>query len=102
MLNINDKVYLHIGQLDRSINNSNFNKSRLCKILDIKQARAANGEQVGIYTLQAIHDKDRVYTVMSNDKLWKMSSVNDLKDVIKESKYDTKTIAEIIDLIDNS
>ena len=46
MLNIGDKVYLHIGELENSINKVNFNKTRLCKITDIKPARIESGEEV--------------------------------------------------------
>ncbi len=102
MLNINDKVYLHIGDLGKSIDKSNFNKTRLCRIIDIKKAGTMAGEEVGVYTLKAIYDNDKTYTVMSNDNLWKMSSVDNLVDVIKKSKYDANIIAEIIDIIYNS
>ena len=98
MLNIGDKVYLHIGELENSINKVNFNKTRLCKIIDIKPARIESGEEVGIYTLQALFNEEE-YNVMSNDNLWKMSSVEDLVEAIKKSKYDEDTIAAIIELI---
>lgn len=102
MLNINDKVYLHIGDLGKSIDKSNFNKTRLCKIVEIKKAGTVAGEQVGVYTLRAIHDNNKIYTVMSNDNLWKMSSVDNLVDAVKKSKYNADTIAAIIELIYNS
>ena len=102
MLNINDKVYLHIGELGKSIDKSNFNKTRLCRIVDIKKAGTMAGEEVGVYTLKAIYDNDKLYTVMSNDNLWKMSSVDSLVEAIKQSKYKPEVIADIIDLIYNS
>ena len=39
---------------------------------------------------------------MSNDNLWKMSSVEDLVEAIKKSKYDEDTIAAIIELVYNA
>ena len=102
MLNINDKVYLHIGELGKSIDKSNFNKTRLCRIVDIKKAGTMAGEEVGVYTLKAIYDNDKLYTVMSNDNLWKMISVDSLVEAIKQSKYKPEVIADIIDLIYNS
>ena len=101
MLNIGDKVYLHIGELENSINKVNFNKTRLCRITDIKPARIESGEEVGIYTLQALFNEEE-YNVMSNDNLWKMSSVEDLVEAIKKSKYDEDTIAAIIELVYNA
>ena len=102
MLNKNDKVYLHIGDLKKSIDKSNFNKTRLCKIVDIKKTKHISGEMIGIYTLKAIYDNDREYTVMSNDKLWKISSMDSLIEAVKQSKYNPDTINAIIDLINNS
>ena len=101
MLTINDKVYLHIGDLSSSIAKVGFNKTRLCKIIDIKKGSTASNEEVGIYTLQAIYD-DKTYYVMSNDKLWHMSDVSHLVETIKASAYDTDTIAKIIEVIFNS
>ena len=102
MLNINDKIYLHIGELKTSINKSNFNKARLCRIIKIEEAKSTKGEIVGVYTLEAIYDNGRHYTVMSNDTLWKMSSVDDLVEAIKQSKYKPEVIADIIEVIYNS
>ncbi len=98
MLNINDKVYLHIGQLENSIDKANFNKSRLCKIIDIKPVRTESNKELGIYTLQALFE-DNTYSVMSDDNLWQISPVEDLVEVIKRSKYDDETKASIIELI---
>ena len=102
MLNINDKVYLHIGDLKKSIDKSNFNKARLCRIISIKEAGIIAGEHVGVYTLKSIHDNNKMYTVMSNDNLWRISSVDELVEVIKQSKYKPEVIADIRDIIYNS
>lgn len=98
MLTINDKVYLHIGELKSSIDKVGFNKTRLCKIIDIQAGKDTANNEVGVYTLQAIHDS-MTYSVVSNDKLWKMSGVEELVEIIKQSNYDHDTIAAIIDLI---
>lgn len=98
MLTINDKVYLHIGDLKESINKIGFNKTRLCKVIDMQTGKDTNNKPVGVYTLQAIHDT-MIYNVVSNDKLWKMSGVEELEEAIKQSNYDDDTIAAIINTI---
>lgn len=101
MLNINDKVYLHIGDLKKSIDKLGFNKTRLCKIIDIKPARTEAGEEIGVYVLKALFS-DKTYKVMSNDNLWCMTSADKLTTIIKQSKYDEETITTIIELIYNA
>ena len=99
MLNIGDKIYLHIGELDRSIEKANFNQSRLCKIVDIVPARTEKNEEVGIYKLESIFTKNE-YSVMSNDNLWRMSEVDKLVEVIKASpSLDDNTKEKIIEKI---
>ena len=99
MLNIGDKVYLHIGELENSINKVNFNKTRLCKITDIKPAHIESGEEVGVYTLQALFNEEE-YNVMSNDNLWRMSEVDKLIEVIKaSSSLDDSTKEKILEKI---
>ena len=48
MLKIDDKVYLHIKDLETSINRMGFNIDRLCKIKDISTAKDSNNNEVGI------------------------------------------------------
>ena len=99
MLNIGDKIYLHIGELDRSIEKANFNQSRLCKIVDIIPARTEKNEEVGIYKLESIFTKNE-YSVMSNDNLWRMSEVDKLIEVIKaSSSLDDSTKEKILEKI---
>ena len=99
MLNIGDKIYLHIGELDRSIEKANFNQSRLCKIVDIVPARTEKNEEVGIYKLESIFTKNE-YSVMSNDNLWRMSEVDKLIEVIKaSSSLDDSTKEKILEKI---
>ena len=99
MLNIGDKIYLHIGELDRSIEKANFNQSRLCKIVDIVPARTEKNEEVGIYKLESIFTKNK-YSVMSNDNLWRMSEVDKLIEVIKaSSSLDDSTKEKILEKI---
>ena len=99
MLNIGDKIYLHIGELDKSIEKANFNQSRLCKIVDIIPARTEKNEEVGIYKLESIFTKNE-YSVMSNDNLWRMSEVNKLIEVIKASpSLDDNTKEKILEKI---
>ena len=99
MLNIGDKIYLHIGELDRSIEKANFNQSRLCKIVDIVPARTEKNEEVGIYKLESIFTKNE-YSVMSNDNLWRMSEVDKLIEVIKASpSLDDDTKEKILEKI---
>ena len=99
MLNIGDKIYLHIGELDRSIEKANFNQSRLCKIVDIVPARTEKNEEVGIYKLESIFNKNE-YSVMSNDRMWRISEANKLMEVIKASpSLDDRTKEEILEKI---
>ena len=99
MLNIGDKIYLHIGELDKSIEKANFNQSRLCKIVDIIPARIEKNEEVGIYKLESIFTKNE-YSVMSNDNLWRMSEVDKLIEVIKASpSLDDDTKEKILEKI---
>ena len=99
MLNIGDKIYLHIGELDKSIEKANFNQSRLCKIVDIIPARTEKNEEVGIYKLKSIFT-DNEYSVMSNDNLWRMSEVDKLVEVVKASpSLDDNTKEKIIEKI---
>ena len=99
MLNIGDKIYLHIGELDKSIEKANFNQSRLCKIVDIIPARTEKNEEVGIYKLESIFTKNK-YSVMSNDNLWRMSEVDKLIEVIKASpSLDDSTKEKILEKI---
>ena len=99
MLNIGDKIYLHIGELDKSIEKANFNQSRLCKIVDIIPARTEKNEEVGIYKLESIFTKNE-YSVMSNDNLWRMSEVDKLIEVIKaSSSLDDSTKEKILEKI---
>ena len=99
MLNIGDKIYLHIGELDRSIEKANGNQSRLCKIVDIVPARTEKNEEVGIYKLESIFTKNE-YSVMSNDNLWRMSEVDKLIEVIKASpSLDDSTKEKILEKI---
>ena len=99
MLNIGDKIYLHIGELDKSIEKANFNQSRLCKIVDIVPARTEKNEEVGIYKLESIFTKNE-YSVMSNDNLWRMSEVDKLIEVIKaSSSLDDSTKEKILEKI---
>ena len=99
MLNIGDKIYLHIGELDKSIEKANFNQSRLCKIVDIIPARTEKNEEVGIYKLESIFTKNE-YSVMSNDNLWRMSEVDKLIEVIKaSSSLDDNTKEKILEKI---
>ena len=99
MLNIGDKIYLHIGELDRSIEKANFNQSRLCKIVDIVPARTEKNEEVGIYKLESIFTKNE-YSVMSNDRMWRISEADKLMEVIKASpSLDDRTKEEILEKI---
>ena len=99
MLNIGDKIYLHIGELDKSIEKANFNQSRLCKIVDIIPARTEKNEEVGIYTLESRFTKNK-YSVMSSDNLWRMSEVDKLIEVIKASpSLDDSTKEKILEKI---
>lgn len=99
MLKINDKVYLHIKDLETSINRMGFNIDRLCKIKDISTAKDSNNNEVGIYTLKCV-DSDKEYRVMTNDRMWKMTDANQLIDIIKASvSLDEQTKEQIIEKI---
>ena len=99
MLTIDDKVYLHIKDLETSINRMGFNIDRLCKIKDISTAKDSNNNEVGIYTLKCV-DSDKEYRVMTNDRMWKMTDANQLIDIIKASvSLDEQTKEQIIEKI---
>ena len=99
MLKIDDKVYLHIKDLETSINRMGFNIDRLCKIKDISTAKGSNNNEVGIYTLKCV-DSDKEYRVMTNDRMWKMTDANQLIDIIKASvSLDEQTKEQIIEKI---
>lgn len=99
MLKIDDKVYLHIKDLETSINRMGFNIDRLCKIKDISTAKDSNNNEVGIYTLKCV-DSDKEYRVMTNDRMWKMTDANQLIDIIKASvSLDEQTKEQIIEKI---
>lgn len=98
MLKVGDKVYLHIGDIDKSINKVGFNKSRLCRITGLEPVRSEDNEKIGLYNLQAIYE-DKTYNVLSNDKLWNISSADELVEVVKQSKYDNETIDAIVKVI---
>ena len=99
MLKIDDKVYLHIKDLETSINRMGFNIDRLCKIKDISTAKDSNNNEVGIYTLKCV-DSDKEYRVMTNDRMWKMTDADQLIDIIKASvSLDEQTKEQIIEKI---
>ena len=99
MLKIDDKVYLHIKDLETSINRMGFNIDRLCEIKDISTAKDSNNNEVGIYTLKCV-DSDKEYRVMTNDRMWKMTDANQLIDIIKASvSLDEQTKEQIIEKI---
>ena len=99
MLKIDDKVYLHIKDLETSISRMGFNIDRLCKIKDISTAKDSNNNEVGIYTLKCV-DSDKEYRVMTNDRMWKMTDANQLIDIIKASvSLDEQTKEQIIEKI---
>ena len=99
MLKIDDKVYLHIKDLETSINRMGFNIDRLCKIKDISTAKDSNNNEVGIYTLKCV-DSDKEYRVMTNARMWKMTDANQLIDIIKASvSLDEQTKEQIIEKI---
>ena len=99
MLKIDDKVYLHIKDLETSINRMGFNIDRLCKIKDISTAKDSNNNEVGIYTLKCV-DSDKEYKIMSNDRMWRMSEADKLVEVIKASpSLDERTKEEILEKI---
>ena len=99
MLRVNDKVYLHLKDLDVSVNKLGFNIDRLCIIKDISIAKDSNGEDVGMYVLKSVHS-DKEYKIMSNDRMWRMSEADKLVEVIKASpSLDERTKEEILEKI---
>ena len=99
MLRINDKVYLHLKDLDVSVNKLGFNIDRLCIVKDISIAKDSNGEDVGMYVLKSVHS-DKEYKIMSNDRMWRMSEADKLVEVIKASpSLDERTKEEILEKI---
>lgn len=96
MLKIGDKVYLHIKKIDVSINSIGFNINRLCIVKDIEPVTVPGEENVGIYKLKSVND-DKEYTVMSNDKLWKMTQIADVVEAVKVSdKFDDQYKEQVI------
>ena len=99
MLRVNDKVYLHLKDLDVSVNKLGFNIDRLCIVKDISIAKDSNGEDVGMYVLKSVHS-DKEYKIMSNDRMWRMSEADKLIEVIKASpSLDERTKEEILEKI---
>lgn len=99
MLRVNDKVYLHLKDLDVSVNKLGFNIDRLCIVKDISIAKDSNGEDVGMYVLKSVYS-DKEYKIMSNDRMWRMSEADKLVEVIKSSpSLDERTKEEILERI---
>ena len=99
MLRVNDKVYLHLKDLDVSVNKLGFNIDRLCIVKDISIAKDSNGEDVGMYVLKSVYS-NKEYKIMSNDRMWRMSEADKLIEVIKASpSLDDKTKEEILEKI---
>ena len=95
MLRIGDKVYLHIKDIETSINKMGFNINRLCTVKDITTAKDTGGNDVGIYVLKCV-DSDKEYRVMSNDRMWKITDADKLVEIIKTSKsFDEQIIEKI-------
>lgn len=87
MLRVRDRVYLHIGDLKNGINKAGYNRDRVCEIKEIKPIVLDNGEEAGLYVLKAMHC-DKEYKVLADDKIWIISPIEDLIEVIKISDYD--------------
>ena len=99
MLRVNDKVYLHLKDLNVSVNKLGFNIDRLCIVKDISIAKDSNGEDVGMYVLKSVYS-DKEYKIMSNDRMWRMSEADKLVEVIKSSpSLDERTKEEILERI---
>lgn len=99
MLNISDKVYMHIKDIEKTINNLGFNKERLCYVKSIDKVADSNGNMVEFYRLQCT-ESDKEYMVATDDKLWKLTPVDKVVDVIKFSPtFDQQTKEEIVTLL---
>ena len=99
MLRVNDKVYLHLKDLDVSVNKLGFNIDRLCIVKDISIAKDSNREDVGMYVLKSVYS-NKEYKIMSNDRMWRMSEADKLIEVIKASpSLDERTKEEILEKI---
>lgn len=98
MLKVGDKVYLHVKELDVAIEKLGFNTARLC-IIDKIETVQQGKEELGLYKLTNI-DGSYNFSVMSNDKLWKMATASELAEVIKKSKrYDETTKEDLLKII---
>ena len=70
MLNINDKVYLHIGDLKNGISKVGYNKDRLCTVKSIEPIVLDSGEEAGVFILKALNC-EKEYHVLAEDKIWR-------------------------------
>ena len=99
MLNVNDKVYIHLKELEVSIDKMGFNIDRLCVIKEISTAKDTSGRDIGIYVLKCV-DSDKEYRIMSDDRVWKITEASKLVEIIKNSnRYDVETKEQIIEKI---
>ena len=99
MLNINDKVYLHIKELKISIDKTGFNINRLCRVEAIEPVKSTSGEEIGLYKLRSI-DGEKEYQVYSNDPIWKISKAEELVPIIKDChRYDNSLKEQFINKI---
>lgn len=100
MLRENDKVYLHIGDLQNGINKVGYNKDRLCLVKEIKPVVLDNGEEAGMFILKAVNC-DKEYRVLADDKIWIISPMEDLIEAIKVSNYDIQMKEQLLEEIYN-
>ena len=101
MLNINDKVYLHIGDLKTGISKVGYNKDRLCIVKEIKPIVLDNGEEAGVFVLQALNC-DKEYHVLAEDKIWKIATLEEIIEAIRESDYDVLIKEQLLNDIYNN
>lgn len=101
MLRINDKVYLHIGDLSKGLSKVGYNKDRLCVVKEVKNVVLDNGEEAGIFILKALNC-DKEYRVLAEDKIWKIATLEELIEGVKQSNYDAQMKEQLINDIFNN
>lgn len=101
MLNINDKVYLHIGDLKNGISKVGYNKDRLCTVKSIEPIVLDSGEEAGVFILKALNC-EKEYHVLAEDKIWRIATLEQLIEAIKQSNYDAQMKEQLLNEIYNN
>ena len=78
-----------------------YNKERLCVVKEIKPIVLDNGEEAGVFVLQALNC-DKEYHVLAEDKIWKIATLEEIIEAVRESDYDAQVKEQLLNDIYNN